>query len=66
MNQVWRDTLNARCGICSGYEREQHYVGRNKLTMDHIIPLSKGGGHSYKNIQLAHFGCNSRKHNKII
>ncbi len=31
---------------------------------DHIIPLSKGGEHSYENCQLAHFGCNLRKHAK--
>lgn len=33
-------------------------------TIDHIIPLSKGGHHSYKNIQLAHFICNCKKNDK--
>lgn len=30
-------------------------------SLDHKVPLSKGGEHSYSNTQLAHFGCNSRK-----
>jgi hypothetical protein len=30
-------------------------------TLDHIIPLSKGGTHEPKNIRLAHFICNSIK-----
>jgi 5-methylcytosine-specific restriction endonuclease McrA len=31
---------------------------------DHIVPLSKGGEHSYENVQLMHFGCNSSKNNR--
>lgn len=30
-------------------------------TLDHIIPLSKGGTHTWNNVQLAHLGCNSSK-----
>jgi 5-methylcytosine-specific restriction endonuclease McrA len=29
--------------------------------LDHVIPLARGGEHSYANIQLAHFICNSVK-----
>ena len=32
-------------------------------TIDHIIPLSKGGEHSYRNTQLACFKCNCAKSN---
>jgi 5-methylcytosine-specific restriction endonuclease McrA len=28
-------------------------------TLDHIVPLSAGGEHSYRNVQLAHFRCNT-------
>lgn len=34
---------------------------RSSYTLDHIIPLAAGGAHTYANVQLAHFLCNSRK-----
>lgn len=30
-------------------------------SLDHIIPLAKGGEHSYANTQLAHLSCNLSK-----
>jgi 5-methylcytosine-specific restriction endonuclease McrA len=30
-------------------------------TIDHIIPLCKGGNHRYSNVQLAHWRCNRNK-----
>jgi endogenous inhibitor of DNA gyrase (YacG/DUF329 family) len=34
--------------------------------LDHIIPLSRGGTHEPKNVQLAHFICNSLKSDKVL
>lgn len=46
-----------RCGIC----------GKRVLpaarSVDHILPLSRGGEHSYANTQLAHLRCNNRRNN---
>lgn len=33
-------------------------------SIDHIIPISKGGAHSYANVQLAHLSCNVAKGNR--
>jgi hypothetical protein len=35
------------------------------LTIDHIIPISKGGLHCPENVQTAHFRCNSSKGDKL-
>jgi 5-methylcytosine-specific restriction endonuclease McrA len=35
-------------------------------TLDHIIPLAKGGDHTYENIKLAHMICNSYKSDKVV
>ena len=36
-------------------------VGKNYPSIDHIVPLSWGGLHSWANVQLAHHGCNTAK-----
>jgi 5-methylcytosine-specific restriction endonuclease McrA len=43
------------CGIC-GKSLEM-----SDLTLDHIIPISKGGGHLYANVHSAHRICNIRR-----
>ena len=35
-------------------------------SLDHIIPLSQGGSHTYKNVQLVHLTCNLVKHNNYL
>jgi len=50
-------------------ERNNHrcyYCGaRTTLTMDHVIPVSKGGLHVKENVVPACRTCNSKKNNKI-
>lgn len=43
------------CGICG------ELVDPNKWDLDHIIPLSLDGEHSYSNVQVAHPWCNRSK-----
>ena len=33
-------------------------------TRDHIVPISHGGEHTWENVQLAHFMCNSKRGDK--
>ena len=43
------------CGIC------QQGVAPEGWHLDHVIPLSKGGLHSYDNVQVSHPVCNQSK-----
>lgn len=40
------------------------HIRRNYPTLDHVVPLSKGGKHTWDNVQLAHMACNSGKCDK--
>lgn len=59
-----------RCGICGGTcDPNDHswtdYFGAMSPTIDHIIPMSKGGGHTWDNVQVAHAICNSKKRDNL-
>lgn len=55
-----------KCQICGRKilfnKHKPHPMSRS---YDHIIPLSKGGTHTYSNLQLAHLGCNVKKRARI-
>lgn len=60
------DRDNGICKICNGIcnwndKKEVNgttIVGNTYPSIDHIIPLSKGGTDDWENLQLAHFKCN--------
>lgn len=56
------------CQICGLYvdktDIEHGHIKRMYPTVDHIIPLSKGGTHTWDNVQLAHMMCNAGKCDK--
>lgn len=59
-----------RCAICGEMcEPDDHgwtdHTGPKHPTIDHIIPMSKGGGHVWDNVQVAHAICNSIKRDSI-
>lgn len=63
------------CHICGDkidyedytYSNNSHFiVGPNYPSIDHVVPISKGGAHIWKNVKLAHHYCNTLKSNKII
>ena len=61
---VKRDGL--KCQICGGMcDWSDHlwseYSGPTYPSIDHIIPLAKGGSHTWGNVQVAHLMCNSLK-----
>jgi 5-methylcytosine-specific restriction endonuclease McrA len=56
----WRSCLADSLGLCA-------YCGqKNRLEMDHIDPLSKGGAHDIENIVAACLHCNRTKIDKAL
>lgn len=62
------------CYICGGicdysdykWSDRNRIVGKKYPSIDHVIPLSKGGMHSWDNVKLAHKQCNNLKGTKIL
>lgn len=54
------------CGICGEpVDKNERHPSPWSPSLDHVIPLSKGGEHSYKNCQLAHLRCNIQKGDRM-
>lgn len=54
------------CGIkCDETDRGWGTTGAKFPTVDHIIPLAKGGAHTWDNVQCACAMCNSKKRDLI-
>ena len=55
------------CGICGKFvDIALKHPHPMSASIDHIIPLAKGGGDAPDNVQLAHLICNSRKRDLIM
>lgn len=60
---------NSICALCNEVVDEEDYkmIGNVFIaydmypSIDHIMPVSKGGTHTWDNVQLAHRICNSKK-----
>ena len=57
----WRSILERNKGRCYWCKKKF-----KRLTMDHVIPLSKGGKHIKENLVPACPRCNGKKSNKIV
>lgn len=61
MWDVWfRDGF--ACALCGGAVDFELETGAMRATVDHIVPLSQGGQHTFDNVQLAHKICNEARH----
>ena len=50
------------CMIClMPVDRDAVWPDPKSVSLDHIVPLSRGGGHTYRNVQCAHLACNIAK-----
>lgn len=55
------------CQICKKpVERNAHYPNPQAPSLDHIIPVSKGGSSEPSNLQLTHLVCNLKRGNREL
>ena len=54
------------CGLCGeAIDRTLRFPDPGSVSLDHILPITKGGHHTRINTQASHFGCNAAKGNRI-
>lgn len=54
------------CKLCfTPLDMEAKFPHPLSPTLDHIVPLNKGGHHLYVNLQAAHFRCNTAKGDRV-
>lgn len=54
------------CGICDGpIDASAKWPAPRSASLDHIVPLSRGGTHTYGNVRAACFECNCRKGDRL-
>lgn len=58
------------CWLCgkptdmNDFRKDEHgnvICGESYPSIDHVVPVSRGGDHTWDNIRLAHRGCNSKR-----
>lgn len=56
------------CGIEMSFERRPRGEGiaPNRATLEHVLPISRGGAHTFENTALACHRCNVTKNNKTL
>jgi 5-methylcytosine-specific restriction endonuclease McrA len=64
-----RDVVGERdgwkCGICRRkVNRKLSYPHRRSASLDHVVPLSQGGAHTYANARISHLECNNLRGNR--
>jgi 5-methylcytosine-specific restriction endonuclease McrA len=54
------------CYLCGNltYREYESRPANQRATLDHIIPVSKGGSHTFDNVRIACWRCNSIKGNR--
>lgn len=67
---VWRAVIaerdDWRCGICGeSVDRSAQYPDPGYGTLDHVIPVTRGGTNDLANLRLAHMHCNRSRGNRM-
>lgn len=53
-----------RCHLCDKTVPDKAWPHPQSPSLDHVVPLSKGGAHDPDNVKLAHLECNTAKGNR--
>ena len=54
------------CGICDEpIDASAKWPDPMSASLDHVVPLNRGGTHTYDNVQASHFACNCRKGDRV-
>lgn len=65
IERVWKAPPVNRREVLRRDKYQCQYCGsRKKLTLDHVIPRSRGGKHTWDNVVIACETCNGRKSNR--
>lgn len=69
IERVDRDVVGERdrwrCGICRHrIEKSLPWPHPKSPSLDHVIPLSEHGPHTYANCRIAHLDCNTKRGNR--
>lgn len=68
--QLLRERDGDQCCYCGCLMDFAPNIGRqyraDLATIDHVLPLSRGGGHTWDNIALACWACNTAKKNRTV
>lgn len=61
------EAQEGRCYLCGGLMDRDYMPGSvTWATVDHIVPLSRGGTWDAENLAAAHRGCNTWKRNSLL
>ena len=69
--QLW-ESQSGLCALCGEPMLRNRFQAphariwaKQRATIDHIVPKSKGGADTWDNLQLAHARCNKIKGNRL-
>ena len=64
--EIKKFVIQKRAKACCEYCICQTRYSTQSFSIDHIIPISKGGNNDINNLALSCQGCNSHKYNKTM
>ena len=68
---IWHElvleTYGFICYLCdSPIDMKLPRTSKRGATIDHVVPISRGGVDELENLRLVHWECNNRKSNKLV